>query len=147
MVRRSVIFICTANACRSQIAEGLMCAMAKDRLEVHSAGSAPAGYVHPLAIAVMSEIGIDLSGHWSKGLDEFVGRGFDYVVTVCDGARAACPTLAGRIATYHWPLADPVAIRDDEAAQLAAGRLLRDELKAKLTDLLREDEDHGGPPR
>lgn len=112
--------------------------LAGDRLEVCSAGSHPTGYVHPVVIAVMAEIGIDITEQWSKGLEEYAGREFEYVMTVCDYARAACPTLSGRKATYHWPLDDPITVQWDEEAAMAVARRVRDELKEKLTNLLRE---------
>jgi arsenate reductase (thioredoxin) len=133
----SVLFLCTGNCCRSQMAEGLMRQMADGRLEVMSAGSDPAGYVHPLAIAVMAEAGIDISGFESKGLNELQPRGFDYVVTVCDFARQACPTLSGRKGTYHWPIEDPAMV-PDEAEALEAGRQVREDLKRRILELLSE---------
>jgi arsenate reductase len=139
MAKPSIMFLCTGNACRSQMAEGLMREMAGDRFEIYSAGAFPAGYVHPLAIAAMSEVGIDLSGHWSKGLDEPGARDFDYVVTVCDHARQACPLLNGRRGTFHWPLEDPVTLyQQDEEAAMAAARVVRDELKERLSGLVRD---------
>lgn len=112
--------------------------LAGDRLEVCSAGSHPAGYVHPLVISVMSEIGIDVSEQQSKGLEEFTGRVFDYVVTVCDYARDECPTLAGQKATFHWPLDDPTMIMWNQGKAIAVARRVRDELKERLAGLLRE---------
>ncbi len=141
MAKPSIMFLCTGNACRSQMAEGLLREMAGDRFEVYSAGAFPAGYVHPLAVAAMSEVGIDLSGHWSKGLDAPGAREYDYVVTVCDHARQACPLLEGRRGTFHWPLEDPVTLyQQDEEAAKAAARVVRDELKERLSGLVRDME-------
>ncbi len=138
MATPSIIFLCTGNCCRSQMGEGLMRRLAGDRLEVYSAGSHPAGYVHPVVIAAMAEIGIDIGHQWSKGLEEFADRTFDHVVTVCDHARDACPTLIGRRETYHWPLDDPIAVHWDEQAAMAVARRVRDELAQKLSGLLRD---------
>lgn len=120
-----------------------MCQLAGDRFEVLSAGSHPAWYVHPLAIVVMAEVGIDISGHVSKGIDELTGRQFDYVVTVCDYAQAHCPALVGRIATFHWPFDDPAMMLGDEEAALEKARCVRDEIRARLTSFLDE---HSGTP-
>jgi arsenate reductase len=92
-VPKRVLILCTGNSCRSQIAEGLWRALAGDRWEVASAGARPAGTVHPLAVEAMQEIGIDISSHRSKHVDEFAGQNFDLLVTVCDSARESCPTL------------------------------------------------------
>ena len=133
----SVLFLCTGNCCRSQMAEGLLRQFAGEELEVLSAGSDPAGYVHPLAIATMADAGIDISGQRSKGLAEFGDRRFDYVVTVCDHANRACPTLAGRRATYHWSIEDPSMIMDDDEA-LSAARRIREDLKDHILGLLKD---------
>lgn len=138
MDRPSILFLCTGNCCRSQMAEGLMRQLAGGRLDVSSAGSQPAGFVHPLAIAVMDEIGIDISGQESKGLDAFAGREFDYAVTVCDSAQQDCPTLRGRKATHHWSIDDPVSLAWDEERAMAKAREVRDDLVKRLTKLLRE---------
>jgi arsenate reductase len=138
MDQPSILFLCTGNCCRSQMAEGLMRKLAGDGLDVLSAGSQPAGYVHPLAIAVMREIDIDISGHESKGLEAFAGREFDYVVTVCDSAKRACPALRGRKATYHWSIPDPVSMTWGEEGAMAKAREVRDDLAKRLTKLLRE---------
>ncbi len=112
--------------------------LAGDRFEVFSAGSHPAWYVHPLAIVVMAEEDIDISGHVSKSIDEYTGRQFDYAVTVCDHAQAHCPALAGRIATFHWPFEDPAMMMGDEEAALEKARCVRNEIRAKLVSFLEE---------
>lgn len=109
--------------------------LAGDQVLVFSAGSHPAGYVHPLALAIMAEIGIDISQQESKSLAELLPRTFDYVVTVCGSAQEACPTLRGQIATYHWPLEDPAMVADSEEARKKA-REVRDLLRMRLTELL-----------
>ena len=125
--RQSVIFVCTHNSARSQMAEGMLRAWGGDRFEVDSAGT-EATRVRPEAIAVMAEIGIDISGQTSKTLDAFLGRPFDLLVTVCDQAREACPTLAGVASQAHWSVDDPSAARGEEAARLAAFRAARETL-------------------
>jgi arsenate reductase len=137
MAKPSVIFVCTGNCCRSQLAEAIMRQLAGDRFEVLSAGSEPAGYVHPLVEAVAAEMGLDIQGQVSKGLDEFADRQFDYVVTVCDHAAAKCPTLRGRLATLHWPLEDPAAVSGGDAAALQKARGVGEELHARLVAFLR----------
>jgi arsenate reductase len=138
MSKPSIIFLCTGNSCRSQMAEGLMRHLAGDQYEVYSAGSHPAGFVHPLAIAAMGEVGIDISRQESKGLDDLGNLQFDYVVTVCDHAAAHCPTLRGRVATLHWPLEDPAMIRGPDREAMQVARRVRDELRTKLLALLQE---------
>jgi arsenate reductase len=136
MSRRSILFLCTGNSCRSQMAEGLMRHLGADRFDAYSAGTSPAGYVHPLAVAALSEAGIDISGQTSKGLDEFAGRTFDYVVTVCGEAQETCPNLAGLNATLHWPMEDPALLADQGQAGRVAARHVREKLTDKILALL-----------
>lgn len=138
MDKPSILFLCTANCCRSQMAEGLMRRLAGKAMDVQSAGATPIGFVHPIAIESLAEIGIDISRNESKGLGAFRSRGFDYVVTVCDGARGACPALAGTKATYHWPLADPATTPGSKEKKLRLARSVREELGTKLRALLEE---------
>ena len=102
-----VLILCTGNSCRSHLAEGILRAAAGDLIEVASAGSKPAGYVHPKSIEVMKEIGIDISGHSSKHLDEFLNRNVDTVITVCGNADQACPMFPGQVNRFHWGFDDP----------------------------------------
>ena len=106
--RQRVLFVCTGNSARSQMAEGLLRHEAGDRFEVFSAGTHPT-QVRPEAIVVMREIGIDISPHRSKSVDEFAGQAFDYVITVCDNANETCPVFPGRARRLHWPFEDPAA--------------------------------------
>src|SRR5438876_5268171 len=106
-VKPIILILCTGNSCRSQMAEGVLRAMAGDIVEVRSAGSKPAGYVHPLAIQVMAEIGIDISGQKSKSLNEFLHQPIETVITICPEAEKGCPVFPGEIARLHWPLDDP----------------------------------------
>jgi arsenate reductase len=124
-----VLILCTGNSCRSHMAEGVLRAAAGDFLDVASAGSEPAGYVHPLAIAVMREIGVDISGHRSKHLNEFLGRPVETVITVCANADQACPTFPGQVNRHHWPFDDPAKATGTEAEKLAVFRRVRDEIR------------------
>ncbi len=131
--KQRVLVLCTGNSARSQMAEGWLRAHAGDRLEVFSAGSAPSGRVHPGAIQAMAEIGIDLSGHSSKHLNQFLGQPFDYVLTVCDNAAEACPVFPGPGRRIHRNFTDPAAA--PPAEQMAVFRRVRDEIAAWLGEL------------
>ena len=124
-----VLFLCTGNSCRSQMAEGILRASAGDSLDVQSAGSKPAGYVHPLAIQVMKEIGIDISGHRSKHLDEFLQQKIETVITVCGNADQACPMFPGQVNRHHWGFEDPAKAEGTDEEKLAVFRRVRDEIK------------------
>ena len=130
MEKQTVLIICSGNVARSQMAEGLLRHQAGDRFEVFSAGLHPS-YVRPHAIKVMREIGIDISNHRSKSVDEFAGNEMDYVITVCDHAAQRCPHLQAKVKRIHWSIADPVAPGGEEA-QLAMFRLVRDDLQQRL---------------
>lgn len=125
----AVLILCTGNSCRSHLAEGILRAAAGDLFEVHSAGSNPAGYVHPLAVRVMAEIGIDLSAHRSKHMNEFLGTPIETVITVCGRADQACPVFPGQVNRHHWPFDDPAHATGTEAEQLAVFRRVRDEIR------------------
>lgn len=114
------------------MAEGLLRHDAGDRFEVFSAGTKPA-QLRPEAIAVMRELGIDISGHRSKGVEEFVGEPFDYVLTVCDNARESCPIFPGQAATIHHSFEDPAALRGSDDERLAAFRRVRDQIRSYLS--------------
>lgn len=127
-MKEKALILCTGNSCRSHMAEGFLRAECGDLLDVFSAGSAPVGYVHPLAREVMEEVGIDLSGHESKHLDAFLGEKIGVVITVCDRANETCPVFPGASARYHWGFEDPPqAVRDGEA-EIDAFRRVRDEI-------------------
>ena len=123
-----ILVLCTGNSCRSHLAEGLLRAALGDGFEVASAGSNPAGYVHPLAIRAMEEIGIDLAGHHSKHLDEFLDREVETVITVCGNADQVCPVFPGQANRHHWPFDDPAHATGTEEEQLAVFRRVRDEI-------------------
>lgn len=130
-----VLFLCTHNSARSQMAEAILRHLGGDRVEVHSAGTV-ATRVHPMAIVAMAEKDIDISGQRSKHLDEFSGQTFGYVVTVCDNARESCPIFPGAPEEIHWSIADPSAVEGDEATRLRAFRIAADELMTRIRYLL-----------
>lgn len=134
MNKKRVLILCTGNSARSQMAEGLLRADAGDRFEVASAGVNPS-HVRPEAIEVMREIGIDISGHRSKSVDEFVSQEFDYLITVCDNANEQCPIFPGKTERIHWSFEDPAAVQGDAEARLAVFRRVRDEIRARLKTL------------
>ena len=133
MDKKRILILCTGNSARSQMAEGLLRHCAGDRFEVFSAGTRPS-HVRPEAIAVMRELGIDISGHRSKSVDEFTGQSFDYVLTVCDNAKEGCPVFPGRTARIHRSFEDPAALNGSEEERLAVFRRVRDQLKQYLQD-------------
>jgi len=126
---KRVLFICTHNAARSQMAEGYLRARYGDRYEAFSAGTVATG-VHPLAVRVMAELGIDISGHRSKDLGGFIGEKMDVVVTVCDSAQATCPMFPWAKSTVHASFPDPSAATGTEEERLAVFRSIRDEIAA-----------------
>lgn len=129
MNRPLVLILCTGNSCRSHLAEGILRRAAGDSFRVASAGSKPAGYVHPLAIQAMAEIGIDISAHQSKYLGEFLSRPVQTVITVCGNADQACPTFPGQVNRHHWGFDDPAHATGSEEEQLAVFRRVRDEIR------------------
>ena len=132
-----VLILCTANSARSQMAEGLLRHEAGPSCQVFSAGTKPTR-VRPEAIAVMREAGIDLSGHHSKSVDEFLGQDFDYVITVCDNARETCPVFPARTRRIHWSIEDPAAVDGSAEERLDAFRHARDDLQRRLRAFVRE---------
>ncbi|HEX5701762.1 MAG TPA: arsenate reductase ArsC [Pyrinomonadaceae bacterium] len=132
--KKRVLILCTGNVARSQMGEGLLRHFGGDRFEVFSGGLVPS-YVRPNAITVMKELGIDISHHRSKSLNEFLETQFDYVITVCDHAAQYCPTFPGDAKRIHWSIKDPVVIGDDEA-QREAFREARDDLKSRIQDFI-----------
>ena len=129
--RRRVLFLCTHNSARSQMAEGLLRAMAGDRFEAFSAGT-EATEVRPLAVTAMRELGIDISSQWSKVLDVYRGEPFDVAITTCDEAREACPFFPGARSQLHWSFDDPSAATGSEAERLAVFRRVRDEIAERI---------------
>jgi len=128
-----ILILCTGNSCRSHMAEGILRAAAGDILEVHSAGSQPTGYVHPQAIAALAGIGIDISAHTSKHMNEFLDRDIETVITVCGNADQACPMFPGQVSRYHWPFDDPAKANGSEEEITAEFRRVRDEIQRVFT--------------
>ena len=124
-----VLILCTGNSCRSHLAEGILRAASHGLFDVASAGSKPAGYVHPLGIAAMSEIGIDISSHTSKHMDEFLDRDVETVITVCGNADQACPMYPGQLNRHHWGFDDPAHATGTDDEKMAVFRRVRDEIK------------------
>ena len=125
----SVLILCTGNSCHSHLAEGILRSYAGDLFEVHSAGSKPAGYVHPKGIAVMREIGIDISGHTSKHMNDFLERKVDIVITVCGNADQACPMFPGQVSRHHYGFDDPAHALGTDEEVLTVFRRVRDEIR------------------
>lgn len=128
-VKPAILVLCTGNSCRSHMAEGFLRAAVGDSADVFSAGSKPAGYVHPLSIKVMAEAGIDLSGHTSKHMNEFLPRRIDVVITVCGNADQACPIFPGQVNRYHWGFSDPAHATGTPEQVRDEFRRVRDEIR------------------
>lgn len=131
MNKKRVLILCTGNSARSQMAEGLLRNLAGDKFEVESAGTI-ASFVRPQAIAAMAEIGIDISRHRSKCLDEFLDTEFEYVITVCDNANESCPVFPGNARRIHWSFDDPAEAKGDDEDVAEVFRRVRDEIREKL---------------
>lgn len=129
----AILILCTGNSCRSHLAEGILRTALGSGYRVESAGSNPAGYVHPLAIRVMDEINIDISHHRSKHLNEFLNDNIETVITVCGNADQACPLFPGQVNRHHFPFDDPAHATGTEEEQIAVFRRVRDEIKAVFT--------------
>jgi arsenate reductase len=128
-----ILILCTGNSCRSHLAEGILQDALGPAWKVASAGSKPAGYVHPLAIRAMAEIGIDISSHHSKHLDQFLGDDVETVITVCGNADQACPLFPGQRNRHHWGFDDPAHATGTEEEQMAVFRRVRDEIRRVFT--------------
>ena len=135
---KKVIFLCTGNSARSQMAEGLMNHLSHEEWKVQSAGIFPS-YVHPLAIRVMEEIGIDISQQTSKSMNQFLNEVFDYIITLCDEAAQSCPTFPGQGKRLHWSFQDPAAAIGTIEERLAVFRRVRDEIKRKIEEFLKSE--------
>lgn len=131
--KKRVLILCTGNSARSQMAEGLLRHDAGERFEVESAGT-KASFVRPEAITVMHELGIDISKHRSKNVEEFDRQHFDYVITVCDNARETCPVFFGKAAKLHHSFEDPATLTGSQEERLAGFRRVRDQLREYLRD-------------
>ncbi len=129
----TVLILCTGNSCRSHLAEGILRSVAGDFLDVQSAGSKPAGYVHQLAVVAMQEIGLDLTAHRSKSMTEFMDKKVETVITVCGNADQACPIFPGQVNRHHWPFEDPAHATGTDEEKLAVFRRVRDEIRRTFT--------------
>jgi len=138
MSKPLLLILCTGNSCRSHLAEGILRVAVEDIIEVASAGSVPAGFVHPVAVEVMAEIGIDISGHNSKHLNEFLERDVHTVITVCGNADQACPVFPAQSEKHHWPFEDPAKAEGSEEEIRVAFRRVRDEIREKFEAYARE---------
>jgi len=135
---RKVLFLCTGNSVRSQMAEGWLRALGKADWTVKSAGTFPS-YVHPLAIRAMEEIGVDISGQISKSIDQFLNEEFDYIVTLCDHAAMACPVFPGQGKRINWSFEDPASAIGTLEERFLVFRRVRDEIKSKIEEFLKSE--------
>jgi arsenate reductase (thioredoxin) len=133
--KKRVLILCTGNSARSQMAEGLLRHDGAGRFEVKSAGVEPS-FVRPQAVKVMSEIGIDITNHRSKSVDEFLGQEFDYVITVCDNANERCPIFPGKTERIHWSFDDPAAAIGEEEVVIETFRRVREEIRERLRSFI-----------
>lgn len=138
-MKQRILFVCTHNSARSQMAEGLLRVLGGEQFEVYSAGT-QASQVRPLAIKAMNEIGIDITQHTSKTLDRYLGEPFDMVITVCDAAAEACPVFPGARHRLHWSFPDPSQATGTQEEQMAVYRQVRDAIRARIvTELLHQE--------
>ncbi len=135
-MKHNILVLCTGNSCRSQMAEGFLRSFGCDHVTVFSAGVSPKN-VEPMAVKVMKEVGIDISGHRSKSVGEFLGQKFDYLITVCDNAKNACPTFPGDYQKIHWDIPDPVGVVGTEEELLELYRKTRDQIKGHVDEFLK----------
>lgn len=135
---KKLLFLCTGNSVRSQMAEGFLKALGSVQWHVRSAGTIQS-YVHPLAIRVMEEIGIDISQQTSKSMDQFINQEFDYIITLCDDAAKFCPTFGGKGERLHWPFEDPAGAVGTIEERLAVFRSIRDRIKMKIEEFLKSE--------
>ena len=134
----TVLILCTGNSCRSHMAEGILKSVAGESLNVQSAGSNPAGYVHPLAIKALGEIGIDISSNSSKHMNKFLQQDVETVITVCGNADQACPVYPGQVNRFHWPFFDPAKAEGSEEDIYEKFKTVRNEIQKVFTDYGKE---------
>ena len=137
LTKKKIIFICTGNACRSQIAHGLLENMARDKFEVFSAGSHP-NQVHPMSIKIMEEIGIDISHHTSDFIDDYLKTGIEIVITVCDNANEICPIFPGDVERLHWSIDDPFRGWNYDENQIGSFRDTRQDINERILDFIQK---------
>ncbi|HKU21825.1 MAG TPA: arsenate reductase ArsC [Terriglobales bacterium] len=135
---KRVLFLCTGNSCRSQMAEGWLRHLAGNRFQAASAGTRPAG-LHPDAVLVMGEAGVDIAAQRSKNVSQFLQGQFDFVITVCDSAKEACPYFPGEVQRLHWSFADPAAATGTHEQRLAVFRQVRDQIAERIKDFATRD--------
>jgi len=139
MAKTRVLFVCTSNSARSQMAEAFLRKYAGDRYEVFSAGLGP-GVINPLTNAVMEEKGFSMKDHYSKGIDGFLGYDFGFVITVCSKAESVCPSFPGPVNRLHWPFDDPEEVKGTEEQKLAKFRQIRDQIDVRIGQWLQESQ-------
>lgn len=137
-MKERVLFLCTGNSARSQMAEGLLRHLAGDRFEVASAGTRPVG-LNPDAVAVMLELGVDISQHRSKLVDELLDKQFDYLITVCDNAKESCPVFPGNAQRLHWSFEDPAAAKGPLEARRIVFRRVREQIQGRIQHFLHRE--------
>jgi arsenate reductase (thioredoxin) len=133
--KQKVLFVCTGNSCRSQMAEGMLRHYGKDKFEVFSAGLEPS-YIHPLAIKAMAELGIDLTGQHSKTVNELLEEEFSYVITVCDSAKERCPVFPGKYNAIHWSIEDPASAEGTETERMKDFRIVRQDIRERINHFI-----------
>ena len=133
--KQKVLFVCTGNSCRSQMAEGMLMHYGKDKFEVFSAGLEPS-YIHPLAIKAMAELGIDLTGQHSKTVNELLEEEFSYVITVCDSAKERCPVFPGKYKAIHWSIEDPASAEGTETERMKDFRIVRQDIRERINHFI-----------
>ena len=133
--KQKVLFVCTGNSCRSQMAEGMLMHYGKDKFEVFSAGLEPS-YIHPLAIKAMAESGIDLTGQHSKTVNELLEEEFSYVITVCDSAKERCPVFPGKYNAIHWSIEDPASAEGTETERMKNFRRVCQDILERINDFI-----------
>lgn len=138
-MKRSVLFLCTGNSCRSRMADGWLRHLGGAAFEVASAGTHPVG-LNPRAVSVINEVGIDISRHWSKRVDGLLRQRFDHAITLCDRAKDTCPTFHDATSALHWSFDDPADAQEDEASRLIVFRRVRDEIVQCVREFLRDRE-------
>ncbi|MDD5254917.1 MAG: arsenate reductase ArsC [Candidatus Omnitrophica bacterium] len=137
-MKKRVLFLCTGNSCRSQMAEGFLRSLAGERFEALSAGIKPAS-VNPLAVKVMQEAGVDISRQESKPVSLFLKQQFDFVITVCDNARQACPFFPGTYKAIHWDIEDPAAAQGSEEEKLTVFRKIRERIRERVASFIENE--------
>lgn len=135
--KKKVLFLCTGNSCRSQIAEGFLRHLASEDFEAFSAGTKPSR-LNPLAVKVMEEKGVDISGQYSQSIDEFLNESLDYIITVCDHAKETCPVFPGTAERIHWSFRDPADAKGSEEEKMTVFREIRDSIEKNIENFIKK---------